>query len=72
MNAPSREALDAPAPQLAVTVEAAARALQVGRSAIYALIASGELASFRVGRSRRVPVAALESYIDRQVGSTDG
>ena len=41
----------------------AADALGIGRSKCYALIASGELPSVRVGASIRVPLAMLEKWI---------
>lgn len=58
-----------------VTVEEAARTLAIGRSAAYELIASGQLASVKIGRSRRVPVQALRDYVEKasrvqQVGTT--
>ncbi len=45
----------------------AAEAIGVSRSKAYVLIASGVLPSVRVGGCVRVPVAALKSWIDRQV-----
>ncbi|MHB8294518.1 MAG: helix-turn-helix domain-containing protein [Acidimicrobiales bacterium] len=51
-------------PHLLLTPEAAAGALSIGRSRVYELMASGELRSIRIGRSRRIPVAALEELID--------
>lgn len=50
---------------LLVSVEEAARALSIGRSAAYELIASRQLASVKIGRSRRVPVQALREYVER-------
>jgi excisionase family DNA binding protein len=32
---------------------------------IFQLIRSGELASVRIGRSRRIPVTALQDYVAR-------
>lgn len=52
-----------PAPLLLTVVEAA-RLLGVGRSTAYELLASGELESVHIGRSRRVPVAAVENYVE--------
>jgi excisionase family DNA binding protein len=48
------------ASQLLLTPEHAAAKLDVGRTTVYALMASGELRSVKIGRSRRVPAAALE------------
>lgn len=49
--------------RVALTVEEAARRLGVGRTTMYALVASGEVQSVQIGRLRRVPVQALDSYI---------
>jgi len=54
-------------PKLLVHVDEASDALSIGRTRIFALMASGELASVRVGRSRLIPVAALEEYAERLV-----
>lgn len=43
----------------------AGEAMGVGRSKVYALLASGELPSVRIGSSVRVPVDALRAWIDR-------
>jgi len=48
-----------------LTVEEAAERLSLGRTTMFALIKSGEIVSVRIGRSRRVPVAALGAYVDR-------
>lgn len=48
---------------VALTVEEAARRLSVGRTTMYALIASGEIPSVAVGRLRRVPAEALSDYV---------
>lgn len=37
--------------------------LSVGRSTAFALVASGQLRSVRIGRRRLVPVAALDEYV---------
>ncbi len=51
--------------QLLVTPEEAARRLSLGRTTLYQLIASGEIHSVIIGRSRRVPVSELCSYVAR-------
>ncbi len=43
-----------------------ARALGLGRSTVFALMAAGELPVVRIGRSVRVPRAALERWIDER------
>jgi excisionase family DNA binding protein len=50
-----------------LTVEAAAERLSISRTRMYALIKSGEVISVRVGRLRRVPVAALEAFTERLI-----
>jgi len=51
--------------RLLLTVPEAAMRLGLGRSLIYQLVMSGELASVKVGRARRVPVSALENFVER-------
>lgn len=46
-----------------MTPEEAADALRIGRSTCYELLASGALASVRIGRSRRIPRQALDDYV---------
>jgi excisionase family DNA binding protein len=58
-----------PDSRLLFTPEHAAERLDVGRTTAYALIASGELRSVKIGRSRRVPADALEEYVGRLVDS---
>lgn len=56
----------APEPLL-LKVEQAAGLIGVGRSQMYKLIADGSLPSVAIGRARRVPLAALRAWVDRQV-----
>lgn len=49
--------------QLLVRVEDAAKILSMGRSTVYEMIASGQLASVKFGATRRIPVAALHQWI---------
>lgn len=46
------------------TVDEAAEALRLSRSAIYELIRSGRLRSVKAGRRRLVPVVALAEYVE--------
>lgn len=55
--------------QLLYRVEDAARVLSLGRSKTFELIASGELKSVQIGRSRRVPRSALEEYVAQWEGA---
>lgn len=45
--------------------EAAAQALNIGRSKIYQLMEAGEIESVKIGRSRRISVKALEAFTER-------
>jgi excisionase family DNA binding protein len=49
--------------KLLLTPEEAGERLGVGRTQIYALLRRGELLSVRIGRLRRIPVAALQRYV---------
>lgn len=51
--------------KLLLTPEDAARALSIGRSKLYELLAARELQSVRIGSSRRIPVDALAAYVER-------
>jgi excisionase family DNA binding protein len=61
----------ATSPKLLLTVQEAAAALSVGRTTVYEALASGRLASVKVGRSRRIPMAALEVFV-ASLGDTSG
>jgi excisionase family DNA binding protein len=49
--------------KLLLTPAEAARALGIGRTKVYELMASGALASVRIGRCRRVPREALAELV---------
>jgi excisionase family DNA binding protein len=51
--------------RLAVPLRTAARLLSVSHSQVEKLVARGELAAFRVGRSVRVEVVELVAFMDR-------
>lgn len=51
----------------ALTIPEVMTALRLSRSTVYDLIRSGDLQSFTVGRARRIPVDALNSYIRNQM-----
>ena len=50
-----------PEPKL-LKVDEAALMLRIGRSTLYEFIYSGEIESVKVGRSRRIPVEAVEDF----------
>ena len=51
--------------RLLLTVPEAAERLGISRAFAYNLVMRGELASVKLGRSRRVPVGELENYVRR-------
>lgn len=57
--------IDKPEPLLLKPAEAA-DLLGIGRSKTYALVASGEIPSIRIGASIRIPVAALKAWLKQQ------
>ena len=44
----------------------AAETLGIGRTRVYEMLASGELPSIRIGRSIRIPVNALNQWVENQ------
>jgi excisionase family DNA binding protein len=54
---------------LAVPPSEAARMLSIGISRLYRLLRTGELASYRDGRSRRVVVASIHEHVARQLAA---
>ena len=56
-------------PPLLLSVNEAARVLQIGRSKLYELLAAGELPVVRIGRSVRIPTAALEQWVQRRTSA---
>jgi excisionase family DNA binding protein len=53
--------------KLLMSAEEAARALGIGRTRMYELLRSGEVASIKLGRSRRIRPEDLEEYVERLV-----
>lgn len=51
---------------LAYSTDDAAAVLGIGRTTLFALIASGEIKTFLIKRRRLVSRAALEAYIAKQ------
>jgi excisionase family DNA binding protein len=52
--------------QLLIKPEEAARAISVSRSTLYDMLARREIESVSIGRSRRIPVAALRRWVEAQ------
>jgi len=57
---------------LVVKPKTAWKMLSVSNTRGYELIASGELQSFRDGRSRKIVVSSIREYIVRRLASDDG
>jgi excisionase family DNA binding protein len=55
--------------KLLLTPAEAARALGIGRTKVYELIASGALASVQIGRCRRVPRETLAELVSALRGA---
>ena len=51
---------------LLLGVRDAAQVLGIGRSTLYELIAAGGIEVVHIGRSARVPVVALQAFVDRR------
>jgi excisionase family DNA binding protein len=51
--------------RLAYGIEGAADALDISRSRIYELIASGEIAACKVGKRTIIPATELTAFLDR-------
>ena len=56
-----------PAAPLTYSIIGAAEVLGVGRSTVYELLASGELAAITIGRRRLVIAASLIEFIERRM-----
>ena len=53
----------APDPRLLVTVPEAGRILSIGRTRAFRLVNGGYLASYKVGRSRLVPMSSIQALL---------
>ena len=56
-----------PLVKLLLTVEEAAQILSVGRTLLYDLVMRGKVGSVKIGNARRIPVIALQAYIESLV-----
>ena len=50
-------------PALLLTVDEARKRLSVGRTVLYRLLADSSIRSIMIGKSRRIPVQALEEFV---------
>lgn len=58
------EAPEPPRPLL-LTVKEAATLIGIGRTTLYQLMDSGEIASVHVGSSRRIPLLSAHEFVER-------
>ena len=58
--------------KLLLTPEETGNALGIRRSKVFALLASGEIPSIKIGRLRRVPVEWLRDWVGKQVDKQTG
>lgn len=61
---PAGEAAPGGESPLLLTMAQAARALGVGRSTVYEMVARGELEVVHIGRAARVPAAAVTQFVE--------
>jgi excisionase family DNA binding protein len=52
---------------LVVSTREAERLLGIGKTRLFAILANGELASFRDGSRRKIPLDALRHYVARRL-----
>lgn len=53
-------------------VEEAADLMALSRTAVYALIRSGNLETIKIGNRRRIPRRSIEDYVSRQLAAAEG
>jgi excisionase family DNA binding protein len=51
--------------QVLLTPEETAERLRISRTVLYELIRRNEIESIKLGRSRRIPVSAVEDFVTR-------
>ena len=66
MSENAHERTERPDGVLLLTIVEAARVLSIGRTTMYELVGAGEIDVVHIGRSARVPVGALEEFVDRR------
>ncbi len=58
--------------EILLSVREAARRLAIGRSLLYRLMLERQILSVKIGRSRRVPIWALDEFVKTKVSETEG
>ncbi|MCI2423958.1 helix-turn-helix domain-containing protein [Saccharopolyspora sp. K220] len=51
-------------PRVLLTVEQAAHRLSLSRTTMFRLLKQGQITSIRIGKARRIPAEALDTYIN--------
>ena len=54
-----------PTTPLLYTLPEAAEQLRISRTKLYELLDANEIESVHIGRSRKIPAAALDTYVNR-------
>lgn len=52
-----------------LTVKETRALLRISKATLYKLLGAGELPSFHIGRSRRIPAQAVDRYIEARLKS---
>jgi excisionase family DNA binding protein len=55
-----------PPVKLLLTINEAAQALSLSLRFVYTLVLTHQIQTIKIGRSRRVPVTALQAFIEQQ------
>jgi len=53
--------------KLLLTIPEVAGRLGLGRSLVYELVMRGDIPSLKLGRARRIPLAALEQFVEERM-----
>jgi excisionase family DNA binding protein len=53
-----------------LSIPEAGEALHLGETKVKELVARGDLLSVKIGKSRRIPVSAIQAYIERLVSES--
>ncbi|GGU88328.1 helix-turn-helix domain-containing protein [Lentzea flava] len=64
------ENTETPAEHIVLTVEQAAKRLNIGRTLMYELVTTGAVESVHIGRLRRIPLQALTNYVNKLMNGT--
>jgi excisionase family DNA binding protein len=51
--------------RLLYSIEEAAQLLGIGRTFMFELVATGQIASLKIGRRRKIPSSVLDAYVER-------